>query len=367
MILCCAGLAAPAGGQEAAPHRAPHVPWLEDAPWAEVLKQAREVSLPILIDFHASWCGPCKALDAMVYNEAEVIRELADVLTLKVDVDRPDAEALEKEFGVTRLPTLIYCDSEGQRWGSFTGFVSADTFLARVRQWKRSLSGEREFLARLETAPDDPVILMEAFNRSKGAGRSAEAAGFRERLLTLTRPDRRHEAARQLVIIATNEFLSGSADEAQDLIRRTETMFPADGQDLGRDLRLRDLESLANLTGLQEQLPDTLGLLETYSHMIKLDRGYVPALEGFARTALAGGIRLPQATTCALRAVIRSDNRPDLLALLAACYQRRSFHARAVKWMEKAVAAAPDNLEFHDRLGLYRSTCPPWMRPPDHN
>lgn len=338
-----------------------------DAPWADVLGQAHEASLPILIDFHASWCGPCKAMDALVYNEAEVIRELADVLTIKVDVDRPEAEALEKEFGVTRLPTLVYCDSEGKRWGSFTGFVSADTFLVRVRRWKKSLGYEEEFQVRLKAAPDDPMILREAYNRSKMAGNSAESAGFRDQLLTLTGPDRRHAAARQLVLIATNEWLTGSAAEARDLVRRIETMFPVGGLDLGRDLRLRDLESLEGLTELQEQLPDTLGLLETYSHMIKLDRGYVPALEGFARTALAGGIRLPQATTCALRAVIRSDNRPDLLALLAECYQRRSFHARAVKWMEKAVAAAPDNTGYREMLGLYRSTCPPWLRTPDHN
>jgi len=343
------------------PHRAPHVSWLEDEPWPAVVTRARAENRPILIDFCADWCGPCKAMEAMVYNEAEVIAELEDVLTFKVDVDKPLYDELERELDITRLPTLVYCDADGTPWARFTGYVTTDTFLVRVRRWKEGLRRENEFLARLEAAPDDPRVLLAAYMKRKREGSPEEAASYRHRLLKLTGRTRRHEAAEALISIATQDMLAGADEDARNLARSIETMFPTDGLDMDRGVRRADLVSLGRLASLQGELPDTLGLLETYSHMIELDHGCMEALEGFARTALAAGIRLPQATTCALRAAIRSDDRPDLIALLAECYERRSFHARAVRWMEKAVAGEPDNQRFKDDLARYRKSCPPWL------
>ena len=63
--------------------------------------------------------------------------------------------------------------------------------------------------------------------------------------------------------------------------------------------------------------------METYDRMVEMDRGHLPSLVGFATLALATGQRLSDATTCALRAAIRTDNRPDMVSLLAECYHRR--------------------------------------------
>ncbi len=363
-IIAAAWLLSVAAGTAAEPpHRAPHVPWLEDEPWPAVVARAQAENHPILIDFYADWCGPCKAMEAMVYNEAEVIAELRDVLTFKVNVDKSRYDELERELGITRLPTLVFCDTDGIPWSRFTGYVTTDTFLVRIRRWKEGLRRESEFLARLAAAPDDPQVLLAACLRRGREGRLEEAASFRHRLLKLTGRTKRHEAAEALISLAKQDMSAGAREEARNLARDIETMFPTDGLDLARDVRRADLVTLGHLASLQSQLPDTLGLLETYSHMVQLDRGCLEALEGFARTALAAGIRLPQATTCALRAAIRSDYRPDLVALLAACYERRSYHARAVRWMEKAVAREPDNQRFKDDLARYRNACPSWLLP----
>ena len=65
---------------------------------AEVLHSEK----PVLLDFWASWCGPCRMLSPIV---DEVAEERSDIKVGKVNVDeQPDLAA---QFGVMSIPTLI--------------------------------------------------------------------------------------------------------------------------------------------------------------------------------------------------------------------------------------------------------------------
>lgn len=57
---------------------------------------------PVLIDFFATWCGPCRMVSPIV---DEVAEERSDVKVCKVDVD--EQGELAAQFGVSSIPTLV--------------------------------------------------------------------------------------------------------------------------------------------------------------------------------------------------------------------------------------------------------------------
>ena len=74
---------------------------LTDADFQSALKSAER---PILVDFSAAWCGPCKALAPTIDAVAREYSGRLDVF--KVDIDEsPDAAA---HFGIRGVPTCIF-------------------------------------------------------------------------------------------------------------------------------------------------------------------------------------------------------------------------------------------------------------------
>ena len=59
---------------------------------------------PVLVDFYATWCGPCKALAPTVDAVASEVGGSADVYKVNVD-EEPE---LASQFGVMSIPTLVY-------------------------------------------------------------------------------------------------------------------------------------------------------------------------------------------------------------------------------------------------------------------
>lgn len=67
-------------------------------------------SRPAVIDFYASWCGPCKAL-------APVLEQLSEQFAGKVDIYKVDIDSeqqLAREFEIRSIPTLIFIPQSGQ-------------------------------------------------------------------------------------------------------------------------------------------------------------------------------------------------------------------------------------------------------------
>jgi thioredoxin 1 len=86
---------------------------------------------PVLVDFYATWCGPCKTISPILQDFA---RQMGDrVRVLKIDVDKNQAVA--NKYKVQSIPTLIIFKNGEIKWRQ-TGVVQKKVLEEMVNKFK---------------------------------------------------------------------------------------------------------------------------------------------------------------------------------------------------------------------------------------
>jgi len=103
----------------------------------ERITEAKSDGKPVMIDFSADWCIPCRELDHKTFTD-EAVKDYAEsFVRLKMDLTTIDNEKrrIKRDFGIRGVPTIIFLDTSGEEKSGdrVTGFIGPDRFLEQLK------------------------------------------------------------------------------------------------------------------------------------------------------------------------------------------------------------------------------------------
>lgn len=122
--------------------RSPGVTWKQYS--EDVIAEAQKHNKPVIIDFYATWCTPCRELEEVTFHDAAVVQQAdRDFVMVKVDVTtggNPLYESLLRQYNIKGVPTIVFLDGYGKERNDLrlTDHLSPDKFIDRMVEIKKS-------------------------------------------------------------------------------------------------------------------------------------------------------------------------------------------------------------------------------------
>jgi thiol:disulfide interchange protein len=114
-------------------------PCADKISWTNDLDQglaaAKKENKPLMIDFMASWCEPCKEMEDTTFSNAAVILKAKSFIPVRIDIDKQPKvaakhKALARAYGGIGIPNMLFMTGNGIKIKHIVGFYDATRLLA---------------------------------------------------------------------------------------------------------------------------------------------------------------------------------------------------------------------------------------------
>ncbi len=224
-----------------------------------VLARSREV--PVVVDFWAAWCAPCRMLGPTLEREVDALGGRVELA--KVDVDQ--AQALSQRFGVRGIPAVmafrngeVVADFVGARDAAFVKGWLAGLAPSAAQQALQAAATDEALEALLEDAEVGTGARLRLAERRLAQGRAHDAAALLEAVPRRGKDGERADALLQSVAFARDAEAFGGEAKAREVLAAA----PAD-----LDARW----ALASALAAKGDLP---GALEAFLAVVTKKRAY---------------------------------------------------------------------------------------------
>ncbi len=109
------------------------IEWGEDVTAALAL--AKESGKPIMVDFMATWCPPCHAMEDSTFSDPAVIQKVMRFIPVRIDVDKQREVAVQydgnaRKYGGVGIPNILFMAGDGTKLKHIVGYHGPEALVS---------------------------------------------------------------------------------------------------------------------------------------------------------------------------------------------------------------------------------------------
>lgn len=317
----------------------------EKGSFDQVLAKAKEADKPVMIDFFAVWCGPCKLLEKNTYSDAQVTAYSNKFVNAKFDVEKGEGIELAKRFKIMNYPTVLFLKPDGNEIDRLIGYLGPGEFLQLMKDYYNGVNTLDYYEAKMHEEPENLELVFTVGRKYVDRADRESAMPLLDKVMALDPDNEKGYAEKALMQMADAERKAGNMDAAIAHGQKFIETYPESENAKG---------VLYDLAYYYKKAGDNEGALGIYEELITKYPEDVDALNAFAWFCAKSRMALDLATDVAKNACKLSGDEPGVLDTLAEVYFARNMYDEAIETISKAISKDPEDNYLREQLTKFK-------------